>query len=945
MPADTRVSAPSNGEAGDLLEHWQGVYLVALRITNDSHAAEDIAQETYLKAIAESRKRLPDNPRTWLFCIAANLARNWQRDKHTHQRLETGMKTTNMTVEQPANDAALALRERFKNLDESYRLALSLHYEQGLTFREVAKVIGKPEGTASSLITRGLDALRQALARDGHTVAPAIIVAELQNLGGATLARPEVLAAIKSALLAKSGAAAALGAGAGAGAKAAAGISSALLAGGVVIATVAIGLGIDHHFRAAPPPLPSAAPAVVGPVQPVGGGGTQPANPPAVAERYFDSAFKFEVFAEDGRTSLGHTPYWNERGIRVPSEGLWYVTPLLWPQNAAGVVTELNEKHVSGLTLMDAEVTAKDAEKLAGAPNLRMLRLSTKADIEKQLEAFTKIEHLALSGKGITDQTVTAFDAMPQLTVLDLGRSAITDAGLSRMAEVNLKELVLCDTAVSMTGLKPRLSMPLLHTLDVRATAVTEKDILDNIGAFSPSLRKLSLGGNEDNLTNLEKIRQALPKVRVNGWEAYEDELAKKRIPIEQEEKDVLLKLASAAPGADLGIPADPEMHDVLNDRKFTLEMVDMPLGQAVGMMAAHAETRMVIDPQTESSAAPNLNLRVASMPCELHLQWMLKLADLDYRIYGRIVVIGAHTAKNPQSKTFDLPVAKGEQPWTAEETVKVAQLLATWPIQSSYGPDGYQFESFGIPATADGRTPGKLVLTARSLSGADEFLDGFSDAPPMIAIPAGYRAMERALEQKVVLKSAAPTVSAALRAFNAATQINVFIDPKLETESRIGAQKFAQPWPKPDARAFEAIVDLCARFELHACPWVDAIVLTGKDYTNAGVIRPVMLNLEPALKRGVNEQELESRLSELIKDTTGELNVKLSHVLRGRWLAQTDPWTAHRAAAIVDEAAKAGKVSAAPPAPWFFATFKNSGKPPVAPAKDDRSPGDQDGF
>ena len=43
-------------------------------------------KEAYLKGIAAARKNPPDNPRTWLYCIAANLARNWRRSKNIHSR-------------------------------------------------------------------------------------------------------------------------------------------------------------------------------------------------------------------------------------------------------------------------------------------------------------------------------------------------------------------------------------------------------------------------------------------------------------------------------------------------------------------------------------------------------------------------------------------------------------------------------------------------------------------------------------------------------------------------------------------------------------------------------------------------------------------------------------------------------------------------------------------
>ena len=83
-----------------------------------------------------------------------------------------------------------------------------------------------------------------------------------------------------------------------------------------------------------------------------------------------------------------------------------------------------------------------------------------------------------------------------------------------------------------------------------------------------------------------------------------------------------------------------------------------------------------------------------------------------------------------------------------------------------------------------------------------------------------------------------------------------------------------------------------------------------------------MLLDLGPALKRGVDLKALQARLSGLLADAH---NTSTPVVLRGRWFVQADPWTAHRAAMVIDEAAKTGKVPAAPLAPWFFATFKNT--------------------
>src|SRR4051812_28593981 len=165
-----------------LLSHWRGAYLLALRIIGDPHAAEDVVQEAFLAGIA-ARQDPPRNPRMWVLGITANKAKEWLRAKDTRRRLETQMQPKEEAGDKSENDQVRSLRVNFEQLEEKYRVPLSLHYEQGLTIGEVGSVLGIPQGSASTLISRGLERLRAALAREGHVLAPAIFSAELLKIG------------------------------------------------------------------------------------------------------------------------------------------------------------------------------------------------------------------------------------------------------------------------------------------------------------------------------------------------------------------------------------------------------------------------------------------------------------------------------------------------------------------------------------------------------------------------------------------------------------------------------------------------------------------------------------------------------------------------------------------------------------------------------------------
>jgi len=182
----------------ELLSHWRSAYLLALRITQNTHAAEDLVQEAYVRAFARLRNEKLDDARTWLLRITANLSKNWLRDRANRLRKETQMQSP-APAESTLNELRDALKAQLEMLEEKYRTPLSLHYEQGFTFREVAEILEVPEGTASSLITRGLQTLRERMAREGHAMGAAALAIELQQLNACSTAPSALLASIKAA--------------------------------------------------------------------------------------------------------------------------------------------------------------------------------------------------------------------------------------------------------------------------------------------------------------------------------------------------------------------------------------------------------------------------------------------------------------------------------------------------------------------------------------------------------------------------------------------------------------------------------------------------------------------------------------------------------------------------------------------------------------------------
>lgn len=157
-----------------LVEMHQGaVYSVALRFSGDRRDAEDLAAETFLRAYRVLRDYDQDQilalrPRPWLMTILLNLSRNRARDRSrrpTQVPLETApepaVREPDVAQLAEENDAARRLGALLAELSVPQRAAVVLRHVVGYSVAEIAEVLGCPEGTVKSHISRGLARLRE----------------------------------------------------------------------------------------------------------------------------------------------------------------------------------------------------------------------------------------------------------------------------------------------------------------------------------------------------------------------------------------------------------------------------------------------------------------------------------------------------------------------------------------------------------------------------------------------------------------------------------------------------------------------------------------------------------------------------------------------------------------------------------------------------------------
>jgi RNA polymerase sigma-70 factor (ECF subfamily) len=152
----------------EALPHLRALYGTAYRMTRNAHDAEDLVQETFLRAYRGFDRFEPGtNIRAWLFTILhrarTDAFRRAGRSPQTVEMIDEGPAV-------PAPQEALAsgaedIERALAGLPEVFRMAVVLRDVEDLSYDEIAGVLGVPVGTVMSRIHRGRGLLRTALAK------------------------------------------------------------------------------------------------------------------------------------------------------------------------------------------------------------------------------------------------------------------------------------------------------------------------------------------------------------------------------------------------------------------------------------------------------------------------------------------------------------------------------------------------------------------------------------------------------------------------------------------------------------------------------------------------------------------------------------------------------------------------------------------------------------
>jgi RNA polymerase sigma-70 factor (ECF subfamily) len=149
--------------------YWDRLYRWLYHLTRDRHVAEDLTQETFLKALGGlSSFRPGSNFRAWVFKIGhnnfVNQKRADRRAKHPLPDDVTGPEIGGPVDTAENREALEQVGKAVAELPADFRAALLLRVEEGLSFREVARVLGTTEETARWRVFKARQKLIKVLA-------------------------------------------------------------------------------------------------------------------------------------------------------------------------------------------------------------------------------------------------------------------------------------------------------------------------------------------------------------------------------------------------------------------------------------------------------------------------------------------------------------------------------------------------------------------------------------------------------------------------------------------------------------------------------------------------------------------------------------------------------------------------------------------------------------
>lgn len=162
-----------------LFDHYYGqIFGYALKRVANVEIAQDITSDVFFKALRNLKHfRCQNVPfSSWLYRIATNQINDYFREGKRRtlaiEKISGATKASNPTIETELLEAEeelkkyedfLSLHESISRLPIRYQEVITLRFFEKKQVKEIAQILGKPEGTVKALLHRGLEKLREMI--------------------------------------------------------------------------------------------------------------------------------------------------------------------------------------------------------------------------------------------------------------------------------------------------------------------------------------------------------------------------------------------------------------------------------------------------------------------------------------------------------------------------------------------------------------------------------------------------------------------------------------------------------------------------------------------------------------------------------------------------------------------------------------------------------------